>query len=446
MPKVEVMSTVSGGSIIGAYYLVQMEKKQRANATLNRLEACDEIINEFAAEVGRNFRMQALVFYPFYHPVKFLLRLLLKQHAGDTMAASFQRRLYRPALRIGDLPVQVIDENKTLTGTKLLINTTSLISGQRVVFSRESDTGLKAQITKSDPNYILLARAVGTSAAVPGIVKPLRIGNEVLSDGGVVDNQGVESLFDYFQITEPELNRLPDAFRQPADLRRHVPQTSPDGNREVGTRERPVGRLFLIVSDGAGQFAEAAVVNASRIKSTAIAMSILQAANRRKVLKLLLETTQRDENLQGFAFTHLALNIKGPPGRPIDRLPSEFIGPTAELRIDLDDFARLERDALIYHGYTLMKHRKLYLPDLGEAPQEPQSVSVAKLPPASAWFSWPPPFVDLCRADGHARRGSLARDEIQRFLEVGKSVLCRDVRRFPGVFGPLLALSSSWVL
>jgi predicted acylesterase/phospholipase RssA len=27
MPKVEVMSTVSGGSIIGAYYLVQMEKK-----------------------------------------------------------------------------------------------------------------------------------------------------------------------------------------------------------------------------------------------------------------------------------------------------------------------------------------------------------------------------------------------------------------------------------
>jgi predicted acylesterase/phospholipase RssA len=154
--------------------------------------------------------MRALVFYPFYHPIEFLLRLILKRHGSDTMAQSFERRLYRPALRIGDLPVQVVDETRHTTGTRLLINTSSLISGQRVV---------------------------GASAAVPGLFNPLRIGNEVLSDGGVVDNQGIESLLDYFQVTDPELNRLRDAFRQRPELRRYVRKESSDNIHGIGTQE-----------------------------------------------------------------------------------------------------------------------------------------------------------------------------------------------------------------
>ena len=65
MEKVEVVSTVSGGSIIGAYYLVEMERKLRAQPDLDRLTACDEIIQEFSAVVRKNLRMRALVFYPF---------------------------------------------------------------------------------------------------------------------------------------------------------------------------------------------------------------------------------------------------------------------------------------------------------------------------------------------------------------------------------------------
>ena len=68
MEKVEVVSTVSGGSIIGAYYLVQMERKLRARKDLDRLQACDEIIREFTEQVQKNLRMQALLFYLFFHP------------------------------------------------------------------------------------------------------------------------------------------------------------------------------------------------------------------------------------------------------------------------------------------------------------------------------------------------------------------------------------------
>ncbi|MCH8216101.1 MAG: patatin-like phospholipase family protein [Planctomycetes bacterium] len=447
MPKIEVMSTVSGGSIVGAYYLVQMEKKLRATPDCDRLKACDEIIREFIEAVNHNLRMQALIFHPFYHPFQFFLRLVFKQHPGDTMARAFERRLYRPALRIGDLPVQVVDEDNSVSGTKLLINTTSLVSGKRVVFARESDTGLRAQLYKSDPNNIPLARAVGASAAVPGVFRPLRIGKEVLSDGGVVDNQGIESLLDYFEISAPEANLLPYAFRQPAKLRRQVREETKREEDPERNGALPDDKVFLIVSDGAGQFHEQAVVKTTRANSAMRATSILQAGSRRKVLKLLLGLDEDNDYFEGFAFTHLAQNIKGQP--KVDnsnRLPSEFIGPVSEIRTDLDDFSRIERDALIFHGYTLMKYRiekhayhLIEKPPMKErtkekAPEEENSRG-------QRLFSWPPPFMILCiPKQGCVQRAAVAREKIQFFLSVGKQLLFRDFCRFKFAFGPVLLL------
>lgn len=428
MPRVEVMSTVSGGSIIGAYYLVEMERKLRAEPRANRLEACDAIIREFCTKLRLDFRMRALVFYPFSHPVLTLLALVGLRHSGDTMAKEFEAHLFAPELRVGDLPVQIRPSGPSdaqwslahVQGTRILINTASLITGRRVAFSRESDLGIKAQIGKSDPNSISLARVVGASAAVPGLFRPLRIGNEVLADGGVVDNQGIESLLDYFEITRGELNLLPETFREPPELR--------DGNRR--------GSIYLIVSDGAGQFSVQAVPKATRATSAARSMSILQAANRRKVLKLLLDTSDA-KHISGFAFTHMAMNIKGFGSE--ERLPSEFIGPTAELRTDLDEFLRLERDALIYHGYTLVKNQiRRYAPTLAGRPPS-ASTSKAETAQQNTSFCWPPPFVELCDpTDGYERRARESRFHIEKFLKVGRTAAFRDLRRFLWMFAPLL--------
>jgi predicted acylesterase/phospholipase RssA len=438
MPRVEVMSTVSGGSIIGAYYLVEMERRLRARTGKNRLELCDEIINEFSKSLKHNFRMRALVFYPFYYPVQALLVLLRLRHAGDTMARAFEKLLFAPSLRIGDLPVQIAKGRQTpdledatdaneearhfeVSGTRILINTTSLITGRRVVFSRESDTGLKAQIEKLDPNNIILARAVGASASVPGMFKPLRIGNEILSDGGVVDNQGIESLFDYFQISDETLNLLPDAFRQSPVLRR-------DSSGISGLK--PLGDIYFIISDGAGQFPVQSSGKATRAGSASRSMGILQAANRRKILKLLLDV-KKNSDIKEFAFTHLAMNLKGRTGG--DRLPSEFIVPTAEIRTDLDEFSRLERDALIYHGYSLMKHQiGHYCSELEEKPIAPSQFE-------EDHFSWPPPFVELCNpTKGKKERAKAARYKIEKYLRIGQSTLFKDTKRFPWTFTPML--------
>ena len=56
---------------------------------------------------------------------------------------------------------------------------------------------------------------------------------------------------------------------------------------------------------------------------------------------------------RGLAFVHLFLNIKG---RPSDspRVPSEYISELGRIRTDLDQFSPIEREAVMYHGYTLI--------------------------------------------------------------------------------------------
>ena len=428
MERVEVVSTVSGGSIIGAYYLVQMERKLRAHKNLDRLEACDEIIREFTEQVQKNLRMRALVFYPFFHPLLTILRLLRLRHLGDTMAMQFEKRFFSPRLRMGDLPVQ---SRNGLRGPRALINTTSLVTGLRVVYSRESDSGLKAQLEKSDPNDIRLARVVGASACVPGLFKPLQIGGDVLVDGGVVDNQGLESLFDYFEISDEEMNLLPRAFRQ-----------NPQSKSSTES-------IFFIISDGAGQFSVKEVKKTTRSGSASRSMAILQAANRRKILKILLKS-HKDQSLATFAFTHLALNLKNSleNGVDEDRLPSELIVPTAEIRTDLDEFSLIERDALIYHGYTLMKNRvKKYCCKLLEESAGKQIESA--LSSHDKLFCWPPRFVKLVdSAGGFRRRATESREKLAGFLGVGRSLFFRDLQRFPWFFGVIFAtfVALGWAL
>ena len=411
MKKVEVISTVSGGSIVGAYYLVEMARKLRAQSNLDRLVACDQIIREFSKEVGKNLRMRAVVFRPFFHPVLTFLELLRLRHRGDAMAKAFERRFFSPKLRLGALPAQ---SQSCHLAARILINTTSLVNGLRVVFSRESDTGLKSQIKKSDPNQIPLARVVGASAAVPGFFKPLYIGNDVLADGGIVDNQGIESLLDYFEISDSDMNLLPAAFRQHSGDKNCKP--------------------FLIVSDGAGQFSVRTVKKATRWGSAIRSVAILQASNRRKVLKLLLDSCC-DKKIEAFAFTHLAENCKGSDckGGPVERLPSELIDPTAQIRTDLDEFSRIERDVLIYHGYTLMKNRiEKYCKNLLEKADNPKYGTNG---------GWPPLFVKLVdpsKSNSECARRS--RKRLESYLRPGSSRFFRDIMRFPWLFGPILTI------
>ena len=80
-------------------------------------------------------------------------------------------------------------------------------------------------------------------------------------------------------------------------------------------------------------------------------MSILQFQVRKKLLELLQQWRSAGEGRE-FAFIHLFMNLKDRENTP--RVPSEYISGIARIRTDLVQFSFIERESLMYHGYTLI--------------------------------------------------------------------------------------------
>lgn len=393
MKDVAVVSTVSGGSIIGAYYVCEMERRLRcrrddlddSEIDSVRLTIFQEIAADFLNKIQRNLRTRALVFSPFFHPIMFLKSLWPTVSRSDLMQAEFDRVFFGGTpltygRTMGDLP-SVTREQLTgapanapasnfLAGPRMVINTTSLLTGERVCFSRESISGVN-ELKKVDSNNLTLARVVGASACVPGLFPPTFIAGNMLVDGGVSDNQGLDGLL-YEGRTE-------------------------DGSGEFSKADYNL----LIVSDASGQLEQ---LNSLSNRFAAVmprTSSILQHEIRNKMmtrLRLWKEAAEakweinRPEHeqmkcqagsthIREFAFVHLFLNLKERQVK--ERLPSEYIPAVGRLRTDLDQFSAIECESLMYHGYTaidsqLRTHCGKFLDARGK-PQERQPLACRPL-------------------------------------------------------------------
>ncbi|MBT5876659.1 MAG: patatin-like phospholipase family protein [Candidatus Latescibacteria bacterium] len=331
MKDIAVISAVSGGSIIAAYYVTEMEirlRSKRDELTKNpdlidqvRLSVFDSIATDFFTALDHNLRSRALVFSPFYHPIGFLKSLRPGYSRSDLMRAEYDYWLYRNNT-LDQLPsVTKSTDNESLynkAGPKLILNTTSLMTGERRSFSRQPESGLNDQMTVNG-NALLLSQIVGASACVPGLFPPVPVSGELLVDGGVSDNQGIEALIE-----------------NDCDI--------------------------LLVSDASGQMEQVDRQSSSTASVVGRTMSILQFQVRNKLLDLLIRWRELSGNRE-FAFIHLFMNLKDRPDVP--RVPSEFIPGIARIRTDLDQFSFIEREALMYHGYTLIDAQiATYCPNL----------------------------------------------------------------------------------
>jgi predicted acylesterase/phospholipase RssA len=345
MKDVDVVSTVSGGSIIGAYYLCEMEKRlrevpvARQHDPATRVEIFELVATDFLRGVDENLRTRALIFTPFYHPVLFLKTLFLRAFRASARAELMQTeydRWFYDGNTLDHLPAvttEQIDKERdcsVLFGPKLILNTTSLLTGKPVTFSRQTVSGM-LELSKVNRNVLPLARVVGASAGVPVLFPPTSIAGDLLVDGGVADNQGVCSLIEGDDACD-----------------------------------------FLIVSDASGQLEQSDTMGTGEVSVYSRTNSILMHQVRDKVIRLLLAGL-RD---RGFAFIHLFLNLKD-RAEVTSRVSSEFIPAIARLRTDLDQFSYIEREALMYHGYTLIdaqlqKHNQRFLTErFGDRPLPP---------------------------------------------------------------------------
>jgi predicted acylesterase/phospholipase RssA len=394
---VEVISTVSGGSIIGALYYLHvkrlLESKPDAEIEDQDYKAIVERIEcEFLTAVQRNIRMRT-----FLDPVKNLRMALANYSRSDRIGELYDVYFYRPVLdpqrttpiEMRELKIRPRGEREGFHPLKhnasrgakvpiVLINATSLNTGHNWRFeaSRMGEPPREGQAAteidknlrlRRPPSYadiiakqqnIELGLAVAASAGVPGIFNPLAISDLYpdgirvqLVDGGVHDNQGIQGLLD-------------------VDCKR------------------------FIVSDAAGQ------METERDPATGL-LSVLPRSNTISMARVREEELSRllDRSSNPVAFLHLrkglaaqAVSWIGPDGRPaeqrkVERQPDappesfqvaqEVQELLSRIRTDLDSFTEVEAYSLMLDAYNMGRV------------ELPRSQAIKELIPAAPQISAP---------------------------------------------------------
>ena len=136
-----------------------------------------------------------------------------------------------------------------------------------------------------------------------------------------------------------------------------------DGLLEEGLSKDEEYEL-IIVSDASGQIEQLDKLSGNAASVMPRTMSIFQHEIRNMELQKLVDWKYNKSKLNmglvkeedmkaSFAFVHLFLDIKQRVSST-DRMPSEYIPALGRIRTDLDQFSKVEREALMYHGYTLV--------------------------------------------------------------------------------------------
>jgi predicted acylesterase/phospholipase RssA len=203
LQHVDYVSTVSGGSLTGAYYCLYGDGPGGWNpARVQR-----KLTTSFATDVIRRsltpWNLPALWFTDW--------------DRSDILADSFTSHLFSRkgrTLTFGDLRPD---------RPRLLINATDLQSGRRFVFSNESFDELNSNLAKYP-----ISHAVAASAAVPVLMHQVTLRDfsttfrqyRHLIDGGVVDNLGVQTLVEAYtaQVKSAADAGRPDPYPRGAVL------------------------------------------------------------------------------------------------------------------------------------------------------------------------------------------------------------------------------------
>lgn len=245
--NVEVLSCVSGGAILGAYYYLKVRQllHTKTNAEINRedyIRIVREMIDEFLTGVQSNIRTRVAL-----NPLKNFKMFWTKDYSRTIRVAELYERYLYKLVKDGDEPTErwlnkckIHPFTKAPDGTPfkdedfspkyqnwrrdakvpiLVLNAATLNTGHTWQFTAswmgEAPAGIDAEIDGNerlrrmyyedaprDHQKVRLGAAVGASAAVPGLFEPITLDYLYpsrivrLVDGGVCDNQGVASLLE----------------------------------------------------------------------------------------------------------------------------------------------------------------------------------------------------------------------------------------------------------
>lgn len=440
---VEVLSCVSGGSIIGAHYYLEVKRllEQKADAEIKAddyVELVKRLESDFLQGVQANLRTRLAA-----NPWINLKTLLLPHYTRtDRLGELFEKQLYSRVtgnrnLFLSDLLVLPKDApadfapkldnwHRAAKVPMLILNATTLNTGHNWQFTAtwmgEPPAGVGAEIdgndllrrmyyweAPKDHQTIRLGRAVAASACVPGLFDPIEFQNLYpkrtirLVDGGVHDNQGVGGLL------EQECS-------------------------------------VLLVSDASGQMSSQSHPGAEPFQVPLRASSIL-GARVREAQFLDLESRRRSSQIKSLMFVHLKKDLDTDPVNWVDcadpyelsddARPKERRGPLTRygilktvqerlsaVRTDLDSFTDAEAFALMLSGYRMTEHEF--------------AACVEGVPASNVPGDWR--FLSLEKAMNRAKDFEDAHDDLMGILKAGSSRAFKIWQLSGGlqVFGVLL--------
>jgi len=352
--NVQVISTVSGGSIIGMYYYLEVKKllESKNNDGISKQEYIDLVLrikkNFSRAIRENNIRMLAF-------------QKKLNQNLTEKLGELYQEKLYDPIFE-DDTPIKNMSELKIkpkIDGTnqsefipefhnfelenkvpRIIVNATLLNNGHNWQFTAEGmgenpymvDELLETNtlyafeyykkidgLSKDDylDKDISIAKAIASSSAVPVLFDPIDLKDfdyekpDVLrlSDGGLYDNLGLSSLL--------------------ADECTHI-----------------------IVSDGSKQLQTDKDPSIFRLDVSRKTTDVLMHRTRDGEYKMAKSLKERGV-VEKLDIIHLQEVDSG-----IDK---DLQGKIASIRTDLDSFHELEAEAIMYAGYKICSnHFKNY--------------------------------------------------------------------------------------
>jgi len=399
LKHVEVISTVSGGSIVGAaYYLLLKEllesKPDVANDNEPALQDSDYIAivekleKHFLKAVQKNLRMRT-----FYNPLKNIKMFLPNYSRSDTIGELYDKEIYSSLINVGNRPIMMQDllispkgEAQAKFSPKknnpsrihkvpiLVLNATSLNTGHNWCFTASwmgeipprnvyfCDIDKKDryrrvrynEITSRKEKDFKLGKAVAASAGVPGLFPPLAVSDLYLDrrvelvDGGVFDNQGIAGVLD------PNLNQrctdfiVSDASGQSEAM--NNPQTS------------LVSVLLSTSSILTGRVREEMVNSAGKLHNGHVAYMHLNRGVLAKDIEFneqINKNTPSDKMKDGIIPCQQEFNVHEDMQRVISKI-----------RTDLDSFTDIEAGCLQADAYQMSESRLLALPEIYQSKQK----------------------------------------------------------------------------
>jgi len=379
----EVLSCVSGGSIVGAHYYLELRRliqfgrpgepdkrglRDDEICQADYLELVQRLIDDFLGGVQKNLRMRVLanplanlkmLFLPTYSRTEYLGELyerhLYSRVDDDVGLAGEARYLDRsriePPDEAADFRPGSVNWRRCHKIPRLVLNATTLNSGHLWQFTTawmgESPNIVNREIDKSPRlrrlyyqdarqaryRHFRLGHAVAASSCVPGLFEPIELPllypdkNIRLVDGGVYDNLGVAAL------TEQDCS-------------------------------------VMIVSDASGQLESnddpAGGILGPLLRSMSVMMGRIRGSEYED-----LQARQAGVLLKGVASVHLTQGLEAaevdwigsgvPAGEPGTVRPNTGYGirrsvqrRLASVRTDLDSFSDMEAFALMNSGYHAM--------------------------------------------------------------------------------------------